>query len=289
MKKICAYILAFLLTGSLALFGVTFACSGAVEPGLRNGGALPSDEVIKQEEKLIRERVTELGVIYGFSPDTVMPILNSERIGELNRQAALWWNNLLKNGSVDSGLEWDTEELAQVLRNDPGMAGGEEDEEETDSLVYKAAGAVRESVNRVILPLRIPIMIRGMKEVNLRADVPNLIQFLTGLPGTALALAALLAGLLALLESRRLRSGLKYIGGAMGGAALVLAMAIILVKRMNLSARIREASESLAIQYGALAGGAMLRICIVAAVLLAGGILCLILYRKGAAKTEEAV
>ena len=48
MKKIIAFLLAFLLTGTLALFGACFTASLTAAPAMREGGAPVSSQVLAQ-------------------------------------------------------------------------------------------------------------------------------------------------------------------------------------------------------------------------------------------------
>ena len=90
----------------------------------------------------------------------------------------------------------------------------------------------------------------------------------------------MLAGLIALAGSRTIRGSLRYIGGALGAAALVLIAAAILYLCANILPMIREASESLAFMYR----GAVSRLAVPAGILtaamIAGSIVCLAMSRE---------
>ncbi len=120
----------------------------------------------------------------------------------------------------------------------------------------------------------------GMQEIGKRVDLPNVISFFLGVPWAALALCALLAGLIALLYSRKGNGSLLYIGSSLGGAAIVLAALLILYLCAGILPMIREASEGLTIQYQNVASGAMIRAGILTAAMAAGCVLCLAKDRK---------
>ena len=162
----------------------------------------------------------------------------------------------------------------------PAGSGEEGPGEEAELRATDAANAVAESVLRIILPLRLPVIGIGTGKAAERVDVGNVIRFLTGIRWAALALCALLAGLIALLESRKLRISLKYIGSAMGAAVLVMAGGVGLYFLTGIGPLIAGASPSLSIQYRALLSGAAIRLTVYAAVLLIGCITCLILCRR---------
>ena len=58
MKKAIAILLALLLTGSLVLFCVTFAGRQVLLPAMGEDGAQVSDSLIREEHRLVRERIT---------------------------------------------------------------------------------------------------------------------------------------------------------------------------------------------------------------------------------------
>ena len=60
MKKIIAVLLAFMLTGALILFGVSFLGRQIILPAMDEDGAQVSDAVIREEQQLAQERVTKL-------------------------------------------------------------------------------------------------------------------------------------------------------------------------------------------------------------------------------------
>ena len=286
MKKCFAVLLAFLLTGSLVLFGMTFLFRSVAAPAISGGEAAADSGVAAREEELIRDSVRELAGLYGFSADAVLAKIDTETVLAMNRQANAWWRGLLKDGKAGEEPLLDTAAITQVLREDPGLKAKAADEEDAAILADEAATALQQRVLRIMLPVRLPVFRRGLLEAGNRIDIPNFVSFFAGAPGALLALSALLAGLIALLESRRLRAALSYIGSAMGGAALVLLACLVLFMTSGMQALIREASESLAVQYGTLASGITLRLGILTAVLLAGCIILLIAGGKNGKKHE---
>jgi hypothetical protein len=282
MKKILCWLLAFLLAGTLALFGFSFACSCAVEPGLKEGGAVASDGVQQMEMNLIRQKIDELAPVYGFSTETALKLVTPEKIAEMNRQVALWWNGILTSGQAGDTPAFKADELASAFTADLTAAGGNEkiSDEEAEALATDAANAVSESILRIVLPLRLPIIGKGLSEANARVDVGNVLRFLLGIRWAALALCALLAGLIALLESRELRKSLPYIGSAMGAAVLVIIAGCVLYAMTGIDPLIAGASPSLAAQYGSLVNSAAIPLFIYTGLLLIGCIACLILCRR---------
>ena len=283
MKRGIAWLLAFLLTGSLILFCVTFVGRQMIVPGMRDSGAPVSSRVVTAEKELIREKVEELAELYRFSAEPVINAINDETLKELNEQASLWWNSVLADGTPGQELKMDTQELKQVLAEDPLVKKSED----PDTLVETAAEQISKGVAHIILPMRQEIMDIGMKEAGKRVDLINVLDFLIRVPWAALALAVLLAGLIALLESRRISGCLKYIGCAMGAAAIVVTVAAILTAQAGVRPMILEASRSLAVQYDSVLSEAAVLTGILVLILLAGYVLCLIFYRRNC-KAHEA-
>ena len=57
MKKILCWLLAFLLTCTLALFGFSYVAARAVDPALKEGGTPVDGFVQKLELQLIRNKI----------------------------------------------------------------------------------------------------------------------------------------------------------------------------------------------------------------------------------------
>ena len=95
MRKIIAVLLALLLTGVLILFSVSFLGRQVLLPAMSDEGAPVSSAVLREEERLIRERVTALSELYGFQAEPVISMIDEETLRELNIQASRWWSSLV--------------------------------------------------------------------------------------------------------------------------------------------------------------------------------------------------
>ena len=279
MKKILAVLLAFMLTGTLILFSVSFLGRQIILPAMNEGGAQVSDAVIREEQQLARERVTRLADLYGFDAEPVVSLIGEETLRDLNSQASRWWSTVLQDGTTGESLRWDTRELEQVLASDPRLAANK-DPERDEYLEVSAAEDVRNSILRMVLPMRVQVIRLGLQEIGKRIDLPNIITFFLEVPWAALALCALLAGLITLLQGKKFHDAALYIGSAMGGAALVLAALMALYLCAGILPMIREASAGLTIQYRSILSGTMIRAGILTAALAAGCVLCLAPKRK---------
>lgn len=283
MKKIVAMLLTFLLTGALILFSVTFLLQQIIQPAMGENGAQVSDAVIREEQQLARERVTKLADLYGFEAGPVIGLITEETLRELNSQASRWWNTLLKDGKIGEAPGWDTEILSETLDDDEFLNRTSE-AERAEYLKLSAAEEVSNSIIRMVLPMRLQTLRLALKKVENRIDLPNVIMFFLGVPWAALALCALLAGLIALLESRKFPGVKRFVGYALGAAALVIVALMILYQSAGILPMIREASAGLTIQYRDIVSGTMVRAGILAAVMAAGCVLCLAERRRNGMK-----
>ncbi len=274
MKKIIAMLLAFLLTGMLVLFSVTFLLRQIIQPAMDEDGAQVSDAVIREEQQLAQERVTKLADLYGFDAGPVISLITEETLRDMNSQASLWWSTLLKDGKIGEAVSWDTEELTETLDGDERL-NRIEDAERAEYLKQSAAEDVSKSITRMVLPMRSQTLRLGLQKVGNKVDLPNIILFFLGVPWAALAACALLAGLIILLGSRKFTGAARFVGYALGAAALVLIALMILYLNAGILPMIREASAGLTIQYRNVVSGTMIQAGILAAVMLSGCALCL--------------
>ena len=261
MKKIIAWILAFLLTGSLILFGVCLVGRQVIAPAMGDEGAPVSESLIREEKDLARERITTLADLYGFDPEPVIALVNEDVLKELNGQASLWWSSVLRDGKAGKERSWDTAELEKILREDPAA---QENPGEAEYFAVSVAKEIHKSIEKA----------------EKRVDLVNIVEFFLGTPWAALALSALFAGLIALADGSPIRRALRYIGSAMGAAALVLAVIAGLYLCAGILPMIREASAGLTLQYQNLVAGSMLLTAGIVAVLAAGGVVCLLKCRE---------
>ena len=262
MKKIIAWLLAFLLTGTLVLFSVSFLGQQAVAPSMNENGAPVSGTVIREEQKLLRERMEKMSEVYPMPVDQVTAVVNEDTLKDLNGQAARWVSSILMTGRPSEGISWDTDELERVLDTAQATA--------TD---------VSKSVLRMVFPVRQQLIEFGLAKARERIDVPNVVEFALGIPWAALAVCALLAGLIALMH-RKIRWSLKYIGAALGATAIVMIALAGLFLSAGIGQMIEAASRSLTVLYRDLLTHTALRAGILTALMIAGCVLCLISSRK---------
>ena len=273
MKKTISILLAFLMTGLMLLFCFTFLARELIVPAMDGKGIQTGDELIREEQQLVQKRIAKLADMYGFRAEPVAAVISEEILRDLNDQSALWWKSIMKRGKTGDAIRWKTDDVEQAI-------GGNlisTDREETEGVAAAGADAIRTSVIRTVLPVRQEILELGLYKAGEKLDLPNLISFFVGIPWAALALYALLAGIIALAWSgRTIRDALPYIGGSLGAAALVMIAAATLYLHIGVQPMIREASESLAFIYQRAASRTMLLAGILTLIMAAGYVLCMI-------------
>ena len=277
MKKCLAWFLAFLLTGSLILFGVCLVGRQVIAPAMGEEGAPVSESLIREEKELARERIAKLAELYGFDAEPVNAIVNEEVLQDLNSQASLWWSSVLRDGKAGKDLRWDTMELEKVLQADPAA---QEDPDEAEYYANAVAEEIHKSIVNMVLPMRQLVFSLGLEKAEKRIDLVNVVEFFLGMPWAALALSVLIAGLIALFDGQPIRRALGYIGSAMGAAALVLAVIAVLYLCAGILPMIQEASAGLTLQYQNLVKGSLLLNAGIVVVLAAGCVVCLLKSRE---------
>ena len=274
MKKIVSVLLAFLLTGALILFCVSFLARQEIRPAMDANGVKPADTVVQGEHQLILERVDQLAEVYHFDAEPVKEWITEDMVRDLSGQALRWWGNILRDGKIGPDLEWDTGHLQEIVSSNRTVAT-DEDREKADSLWLAGIEDISRNVTRIVLPLRQQIVNLGVQKGGKMVDIPNVIEFLMGVPWAALALCALLAGLIALTESRELRRSLRYIGSALGAAAIVMIVITLLFLCAGIYPVVEEVSGSLAIMYQDAVIHTLIRSGILMLAMIVGCALCL--------------
>ena len=283
MRRIIAVLLAFLLTGSLVLFGLCFTGRQAVLPLMNGNSALSGTSLLREEKQLVRERVEALADLYHFEAEPVIAVITDDVLLDLNQQASDWWSTLLRNAETGEMPSWNTEELELALASDKRLAAME-DRERAAYLSDAAVRSVHDSVVRLVLPLRQQTVRLGMQEASKRVDILNVLAFFLDVPWTLLALCALLAGLLALLGRRGSGDAMMFTGSALGAAALVMVALVVLCLCAGIQPMIREASAGLAVQYRSVVSGAVTCSGLIVLAMAAGCVLLLLRSRRNGAK-----
>ena len=139
---------------------------------------------------------------------------------------------------------------------------------------------IHKSIVNMVLPMRQLVFSLGLEKARKRVDLVNIVEFFLGMPWAALALCALFAGLSALFDGRPVRRALRYIGSALGAAALVMAAIAVMYLCAGILPMIQEASAGLTLQYQSVVTGSLLLTAGIVVVFAAGCVVCLLKCRE---------
>ena len=278
-RKILTWCAAGLLTLSLTLCVLCFFAVRALTDHSLHEQITTNDTVMGWQMARAEEKIGELAQEYRFPAELTTDLLTLEAFREKNREVAAWWTEVLTTGKSNSTPDWKLPELRSALEMNPSFAEGL-DESEVASRAIEATEAVEKVLSVTVLPVRIKLVRAGLDWLQKRVHVGSLVRFASGLPVILLALAALLAGLIALINVRHPVGWMRIFGCVLGGAALSLAVVMLLFRLLNLDGMIREASQVLSAQYGILAGNTLLRLGLMTLGFAALSALLLILFSK---------
>ena len=243
-----AWACAFALT--LFLAGLVFALLGrqaATSVFLHEQTALDGS-VLDGEEAWLRQETERLAEIYEFPAERVSETLTRAEIEAMSRQIVAWWTGLVRTGKAEDIPLWDSEPLKEALRQDPAFSAGLTSTR-LKGRVNQAASAVTIALKKALFPLRDTVLTGGMKKAAKAVDLPGLAKAAGQLPVLFALAAAVAAGLILLLLGARPALSLKLYGASAGASAILTLLGVLLVKMMNISGMIREASPRLLEQY----------------------------------------
>lgn len=230
-------------------------------------------------DRQMRDIYAEIDVMaeeYGFSAEAVKASVTRDELAEFNRKSAEWWTRLLTEGEGGAVPRWNSGAIEDIIY---GSAGEMHYTEESSVIVSD----LTEMIDNTVFPVRNTVVGFGTNMVQKQADIRGIVRSVRLLPRLGLVLALACAGLIALLAAREPVRFLKYYGTAAAAAGLTVLAAVLAFLLARPSDMVAEASAGLAGEVSTLAGKTGLGFGLAGAVLLAGGYLCLFLYRRKAA------
>lgn len=216
-----------------------------------------NDTVMSLQMARAEGKIEELAQEYHFPAELATDLVTLDAFAEKNREAAVWWTDLMNTGRSGEVPTWKLPELRSALESNPTFLEGLQEDDITTTAM-EATEDVEKVLTSTVLPMRSNLVQAGVGWVQRRVHVTSLVRFLSGVPGILLALVALLAGFIALLNVREPVRWLRLFGSVLGAAALSLLLVMIFTMFMNLGGMIQEASQVLAGQYGVLSGNTLL-------------------------------
>ncbi|MBR2823959.1 MAG: hypothetical protein IKE24_09760 [Clostridia bacterium] len=215
-------------------------------PRLYERVALAQEAVDSQMTRIAAE-IAAIGERNGFDPSPVAAAVSRESVEDLNRQVIAWWTGFAGTGELGDAPSCHYD-LKEILEKDEGFMASLE-EMTVNSTVERVETQVDRAVRKSAVMFRDELIQGGMKRVAGRVDLPEIMEILRRLPLLGGAVSLLLAGLIALLLSRRIQLAGQYIGGALSGCGLLTLLSLGLIRALNPGEPIGEASAALQALY----------------------------------------
>ncbi|MBQ9252564.1 MAG: hypothetical protein IJ188_08010 [Clostridia bacterium] len=275
-----ARILAALLAVVLApcLWGQTaslLGLQGMTSTGLHTQVALAPDAVGRQMER-IQGDLDALAEERGLDWQDLEGLVTQEAVEEFDRKIVAWWTGALATGKMEEEPTFAVEGLMERVQGDEAFLAT------VDPLLLRRTvediqGEISNSVRRSAVLFRDLLVQAGVRLVSDRVDLHQMVELLGKVPVITGLASLALAGMIALLLSRRIQAAGQYIGGAISACGLLSCLALGLIKGMNIRGMISEASLALEAQYAHLARIMTMEVMavVVLAFLVGGGLMIL--------------
>ena len=225
--------------GAVGLWGMT-------SRKLHERVALDKGAVDSQMARIAAE-IASIGAKNGFDPAPVIGAVTRESVEELDRQVVAWWTGFGATGTLEEAPTYHMD-LKETLEKDAGFIGALE-AVTVNSTIEGIESRVDNAVRASAVMVRDELITGGMKRVEGRINLPRALEILRKLPALGGAASLLMAGLIALILSRKIQLAGQYIGGALSGCGLLMLLTLGLLKALGLGASIGEASAALQAQY----------------------------------------
>ncbi len=220
----------------------------------------------------IESRIDEVSQTWSFDASQVKATVTRQRV-EAHQDAMIAWFLGLLQGRREDIPQWDTDEMVDVIRNDPAFAGRVPEVERRTVARDQVAAQIARTIERTVFPLRSGLLALGTRLVEERVNIPWLLHLVSLAPLLLMMAALALCGVMALVSLRFVPRALAFIGSSLIAASLVTLFAMGLVWLLGVPSIFGMLSPALEAQAGALgliAGGELVLLC---AVLIAAGAL----------------
>ena len=242
-----AAFLALILTACLwaTQLGV-FGLQAMTSVRLHERVALDQHAVESQMDR-IAKNMAPIAEEYGFDAGKVTAVISREQVEELDRQVVRWWTGIFSTGEI-ADVPGFHAELGDILRADARFTAGL-NEMQINGRIESVQTQVDEMVRKSGVLFRDQLIRAVMQKATARIDLKEAVSLIQMLPWIAGAACLLLAGLIALMMSRKIQTAGQYIGGALSACGLLMLGSLLLFRQMNLEKSIGEASLALQAQY----------------------------------------
>ncbi len=246
--RMLSAVFALLLTGLLAL---TVLTAGGLrlltDPEIHLRSALAQDAMDLQMAR-IEEKLGAIAEEYGLAPETLKALVTREDVEKLNESVVRWWTGAVVSGKLEARPAFHLEGAEEALRADEAWIAGM-NPLTVNNAIYAVVGKAERAVADSAVLFRDMLVKTGIELAGRRINLEEVMGLLPRLPRLLGICCGLLAGFIALIMSRRILTAGQYIGGAFGGAGLLMLGMIPLMRSLRLREMVAEASELLAVQF----------------------------------------
>ena len=242
-----AAVLALILTACLwaTQLGI-FSLQAASSIRLHERVALDGN-IVQSQMNRIAEEMASIAAEYGFDAQKVTAVISREQVEDLNRQVVKWWTGLLSTGEIGEAPGFHAE-LGEILRADTEFTAGQ-NETQINGRIETIQTQVDEMVRKSGVLFRDQLVKAMIQKASDRINLKEGTALLKILPWIGGAVCLLLAGVIALMMSRKIQTAGQYIGGALCACGLLMIETLMLIRQLNLGESIGEASPALQTQY----------------------------------------
>ena len=204
-------------------------------------------EVLQEQEARLEKTVDRLAEEYSFDARRVREKLSRDTLILMNQQAVNWWMNLARSGKAAEIPQWDGDQIWNALMEDEAFLAAQEGglaRKNASDVVY----AISNTLTRQVFPLREELLTEGIDFLGRRIDLGSVLLDLRKLPLLLGICSLALIGLIVLLSGGRRAVRNRFLGGAIGGAGILLALGVAAFRLINLSGMAGEASRRFGLQ-----------------------------------------
>ncbi len=238
----------------------------------------------------IESRIDEVSHTWSFDASRVKATVTRQRV-EAHQDAMIAWFLGLLQGRREEIPQWETDDMVDVIRNDPTFAGRVPEVERRTVARDQVAAQIARTIERTVFPFRSGLLALGARLADERVNIPWLMHLASLTPLLLMMAALALCGVMALVSLRFVPRALAFIGSSLIAASLVMLVTMGVVCLLGVPSIFGILSPALEAQARALeliAGGELILVC---AALIAVGTLLIRSHQRrmnGLADREEA-
>ena len=241
-RNILSALLAFLLAA--ALMACSLLALGARVPGRAQDFLVSAGEATLTAQKArVDEAIRQQADLYGFDAAAIQALADTETLRGLNREAAAWTAGLLTGDFEGDEPYFTLDGLEDAIVNDPGFRETVEPALWQSTARDEASAAVEKALKGTVLPVRSSLLAMARVKAADYVDVPALLARLPRYTLYAGLAAAALALLIFLVNLRRVRLALIWLGAALAASGLMLLAVWLVIGLLRLPAQAAQVSE----------------------------------------------